>query len=197
MGFFKGNFTLIAENTTKTYLELKNRYSNSFDTDYSLLAVAGILDAQNYIFTSSPTIDAEEVFRLAKDSVTPDTPHTSLKAQIVFEKQMREYKDGKLSKADFLSGDENNSEKEISEVDNILFNFIFGLELLIFRADSPKLSPALIEEACRDKYKTIEKAIVHTMNKHKIGQGLIARATTSFMESPKFQPIRQQLGITQ
>ena len=38
MAIFKSNFTKIAENTTKYYLELKNRYYNKFENEISLLA---------------------------------------------------------------------------------------------------------------------------------------------------------------
>ena len=197
MGFFKSNFTLIAENTTKYYLELKNRYSNSFENDISLLAIAGILDAQNYIFTSPPTIDTNEIFELANDSITNDAPLTSIKSiksLINFEKMTRHSKSGNLSLRDFLSEDEE-SENETSETINILFTFIFGLEVMIFKADSPNISPSMLERACRDKYKTIEKAIISTIEKYKVGSGLIAKATTNFMEHPKSGPFRHQCGL--
>jgi len=197
MGFFKSNFTIIAENTTKYYLELKNRYSDRFDNGISLLAIAGVLDAQNYIFTSSPTIDIDEIFELAKESTSNDETITSLnsmKSIINFEKRMQDYKGGKISSTELILGDEESGE-EISDTINILFSFIFGLEVMLFKADSPNISPPMIEQACRDKYKTIEKAITHTMNKHKVGQGLIAKATTNFMESPKVRPIRQKVGL--
>lgn len=44
------NFTLIATNTTKYYLELTRDYSDRFSDEASLLATAGVLDAQNYVF---------------------------------------------------------------------------------------------------------------------------------------------------
>ena len=43
---FKSNFSLVAENTTKYYMELKTRFKGRFPDDASLLATAGILDAQ-------------------------------------------------------------------------------------------------------------------------------------------------------
>lgn len=46
----ESNFTLIAENTTKYYLELRKNYKDRFNDEVSLLATAGILDAQFYIF---------------------------------------------------------------------------------------------------------------------------------------------------
>ena len=199
MGLFKSNFAIIAENTTKYYLELTSRYSGSFDNDVSLLAIAGVLDAQNYIFTSSPTIDIGEIFELAKDSTSNDETLTSLnsmKSIINFEKKMQDYKGGKISSTELILGDEE-SEDEAPKTTKILFAFIFGLEVMIFKADSPNISPSMIERACRDKYKIIEKAIVQTIKKHKVGQGLIAKATTNFMESPKFRPIRQKLGLRQ
>ena len=193
---FKSNFTVIAENTTKYYLELKSRYQNRFENNISLLASAGVLDAQNYIFTTHPTINIDDILNLARDSTTDDESHVSTRELISFEERRQRYRRGQTSLADFITGDiEKDSETDISESIDILFDFVFGLELMIFRADSPKLSPYLIEEACRDKYKTIEKAIVQTVNRYKIGAGLVAKATTSFMESPSFQTIRQRLGI--
>jgi hypothetical protein len=72
---------------------------------------------------------------------------------------------------------------------------VFGLEVMIFSADSPKLPPSLIEEVCCDKYNTIEKAIAQTFKRYRVGVGLVAKATTAFMELPRFQLIRQKLGI--
>ena len=198
MGFwpFKSNFTLIAENTTKYYLELQSRYENRFTDNTSLLATTGVLDAQNYIFTSLPTITIEMLLILARESTTDDESHTPIREQILFEKNMQQYHDGKISSANFLSGHTTeNSSTERDEVTDALFDFVFGLEIFIFHADSPNLAPSMIIETCNSKYKTIEKAIAQTINKHKVGTGIYAKATTNFMESPKFQAIRQTLGI--
>jgi len=45
----ESNFTFIAENTTKFYLELERKYKEIFKDTTSLFAVAGILDAAGYI----------------------------------------------------------------------------------------------------------------------------------------------------
>ena len=76
-----------------------------------------------------------------------------------------------------------------------VFDFVFGLELLLFKVDNKLFSPPDIEEACRRKYKTIEKAIAQTMKKYKVGQGIIARATTAFMENASLESLRNSLGI--
>ena len=72
---------------------------------------------------------------------------------------------------------------------------MFTLEWVIFIADNPKIPPSRIEEACRNKYKTIEKAIIQTIRKYKVGKGRFAKTTTVLMESPKFLLTRQKLGI--
>lgn len=190
MRFFKSNFSLIAENTTKFYLELTKRYPNRFSNDISLLAIAGILDAQNYVFASPPTIDGAEIFRLAE--VASSSKY--IKKQISFEKRMKKYKRGKISAVDILIEDEQDKYL-ISDSTKKLVNFVFGLELLIFKADSPNLSPWAIEDACKDKIKTIEKAITNTMSKYTVGEGLVAQITTNFMESPRFQSMIEQFGI--
>ena len=64
----ESNFTLIAEITTKYYLELTKKYKNRFNDEISLLATAGILDAQHYIFIEQK-IKPSEIIDIAKQSV--------------------------------------------------------------------------------------------------------------------------------
>jgi len=71
--FFKvfgseSNCTFIAENTTKYYLELARNYGGRFNDESSLLATAGILDAQFYIFKQK-IINPLEILSIAKKSL--------------------------------------------------------------------------------------------------------------------------------
>ncbi|NQT31523.1 MAG: hypothetical protein HQ588_04240 [Deltaproteobacteria bacterium] len=61
------NFSLIAINTTKYYLELTSNYGNRFSNEVSLLATAGLLDAQNYVFVER-TINPKDIFAMAQKS---------------------------------------------------------------------------------------------------------------------------------
>jgi len=65
----ESNFTLIAENTTKYYLELTKSCKNRFKDEAFLLATAGILDAQFYIFIDQ-TINPQEIIDIAQKSVS-------------------------------------------------------------------------------------------------------------------------------
>lgn len=60
----ESNFVLIAVNTTKYYLELTRVYSNRFKNEVSLLATAGLLDAQNYIIEQ--TVKPLEIREMAE-----------------------------------------------------------------------------------------------------------------------------------
>lgn len=64
----ESGFTLIAKNTTKYYLELTKNYKNRFKDEVSLLATAGILNAQIYIFMDQ-TIKPQEIIDIAQESV--------------------------------------------------------------------------------------------------------------------------------
>ena len=63
----ESTFTLIATMTTKYYSELRNNYSASFPDETSLLAMAGILDANMSIFVTQQ-ITIEQVIDLARRS---------------------------------------------------------------------------------------------------------------------------------
>jgi hypothetical protein len=189
---FKTNFSLIAENTTKYYMELKTRYSGRFPDDASLLATAGVLDAQNYIFPSPPQIDIVDVIELARKSTTKDEGYIPMRKLIQYSAHLQRYREHKSSVAGLLSFEYSEGSPECTDE---VFDFIFGLELLLFKVDNQRFSPHAIEEACRSKYKTIEKAIMQTMKKYKVGRGMLARATTAFMENPSLEPLKNSLGI--
>jgi hypothetical protein len=61
-------YTFVAENTTKYYLELSRNYGGRFNDESSLLATAGILDAQFYIFKQK-IINPLEILSIAKKSL--------------------------------------------------------------------------------------------------------------------------------
>ena len=63
----ESNFTLIAEITTKFYLELEKNYKDFFTDKVGLLATAGILDTQSYVFTDE--IKTTEIIDIAKEAV--------------------------------------------------------------------------------------------------------------------------------
>ncbi len=188
----KTNFSLIAENTTKYYMELKGLYKERFADDASLLAAAGVLDAQNYIFPSPPKIDITDVMELARKCTAKDEDYIPMRKLIQYSDNTRRYRDHKSSIADLLSFEYSEGPPECTDE---VFDFVFGLELLLFEVDNKRFSPQAIEEACRSKYKTIEKAITQTMKKYKVGQGILARATTAFMENSSLEPLRNRLGI--
>jgi len=64
----ESNYTFVAENTTKYYLELSRNYGGRFNNESSLLATAGILDAQFYIFKQK-IINPFEILSIAKKSL--------------------------------------------------------------------------------------------------------------------------------
>jgi len=60
-------FTLIASTTTKYYLELKRNFAKYFPDETSLIAAAGIIDANHYIFKTQQ-IKPEEIIDLARET---------------------------------------------------------------------------------------------------------------------------------
>ncbi|MDD5543823.1 MAG: hypothetical protein PHX83_11670 [Acidobacteriia bacterium] len=66
---FEDNFTLISTSTTKYYLELKRNWNGCFGDEVSLLAAAGLMDAQYYVFAEK-TIEIMEIVAIAKEAVS-------------------------------------------------------------------------------------------------------------------------------
>jgi len=64
----ESNFTLIASMTTKYYLELKKSYKQCFPDETSLLSIAGMLDANAYVFASNQ-IKHTQIINIAKNTV--------------------------------------------------------------------------------------------------------------------------------
>lgn len=62
----QSNFTLIATNTTKYYLELKRSFGASFPDETALLAMSGIMDA--FVYIARQEIVAEYITELARQT---------------------------------------------------------------------------------------------------------------------------------
>ncbi len=68
----ESNFTLIAEITTKFYLELEKNYRECFADKTGLFATSGVLDAQWYVFSGQ--IKVAEIIDIAKKTIKSDDP---------------------------------------------------------------------------------------------------------------------------
>jgi len=185
MRLFVDNFTLIAENTTKYYLELKKNYQQRFNDENSLLAIAGVLDAQNYIFIEH-SLDITAIVNIANKSLSRR------------KEDITDYKRVKLQKLELITDYKEKilsfTKSEEWEQDT-LFNFIFSLEILLFSIDIPELLHSDIEVACFQSADLMVNAIQKTQEEYK-GEALFESATNSMMNSPEFIEIRKQLGLT-
>jgi len=191
MGFpslFKSNFTRIAGNTTKYYLELTRNYSNRFDDEVALLTTAGVLDAQTYVFVEG-SIDLDAISHIAKQAVSKEELEPTLYQRMASQAKLEKF----LTKSPIDKIVSSSEETDELEKDT-LFNFIFSLEVEIFTVDSPEFPRSAIELACYEKADTIVKAIRRMGNKYR-GERLFTLATANLMDSPKFEAIRKQLGI--
>jgi len=181
-GLFKSNFAQIAENTTKYYLELSQNYRHRVSDEIVLMATAGVLDAQNYIFEEQ-SLGVDKIIDIAKKAVSQEREEPT------------EYKKAKVqasmaSASDFV--------KYISKEDKLekdtLFNFVFSLEVALFLIDSPYFTSSDIELACFQKADAIAKAIQKTRDKYR-GEPLFTSVTMRFMEGPECEEVRKILGI--
>ena len=184
---FKSNFTRIAENTTKYYLELTRNYGNRFDDEVALLTTVGALDAQTYVFVEG-SIDLDTISYIAKQAVSKEELELTSYQKMASHAELKKLKAKSLVDKIISSGEKD----ELYE--DTLFNFIFSLEVEIFTVDSPEFPRSAIELACYEKADTILKAI-NRMKKRYKGEKLFTLATANFMDSPKFEAIRKQLGI--
>jgi hypothetical protein len=187
IGLFKSNFTRIAENTTKYYLELNRNYSSRLDDEVALLTTTGVLDAQTYVFIEG-SIDLDTISYIAKQAVSKE------ELELTSYQKMASHAELKKLKAKSLVDKITSSGEKDELYEDTLFNFIFSLEVEIFTVDSPKFSRSALELACYEKADTIQKAI-NRMKKIYKGEKLFTLATISFMDSPRFEAIREQLGI--
>jgi len=186
---FKSNFTRIAENTTKYYLELTRNYSNRFDDEVTLLATVGILDAQVYIFVER-SIELETILAMARAAVSSEEASLDISTyeRVAMGERLRKYRRKRSSAVEFLLG------KETKFEEDPLFNFVFSLEVELFAVDSRRFSRADIEWSCYTKANTISNAIRKTKERYN-SEAPFALATANLMDSPKFEAIRKQLGI--
>ena len=187
LGLFKSNFTRIAENATKYYLELTRNYGNRFDDEVTLLTTVGALDAQTYVFVES-SIDLDTISYIAKQAVSKEELELTSYQKMASHAELKRLKAKSLVDKIISSGEKD----ELYE--DTLFNFIFSLEVEIFTVDSPEFSRSAIELACYEKADTIQKAI-NRMEKRYKGEKLFTVATVNLMDSPQFDVIREQLGI--
>ena len=185
---FKSNFTRIAENTTKYYLELTRNYSNRFGDEVTLLATVGILDAQIYVFVEH-SISLETIIGIAKQAVLKEELEPTSYQKMASQAFLKRFRAKSLIDKIVSSSEE----KDELEKDT-LFNFIFSLEVEIFTVDSPEFNRSAIELACYDKANTIFKAIQKTKERYN-SEAAFALATANLMDSPKFEITRKQLGI--
>ncbi len=183
LGLFKSNFARIAENTTKYYLELKNNYGHRFKDEASLLAAAGALDAQNYIFLEH-SIDVDTMVAWAKQAVSQEQENKlSVFRRLMMQERLSSKRDILKHFGDF----------ELAH--DPLFDFIFSLEVALFTIDKPFFSsPSDVQLSCFKKANTISNAIRRTKEKYG-GEALFTLVVSKFMESPQFEPIRKQLEI--
>ncbi len=188
LGLFKSNFTRIAENTTKYYLELTRNYSNRFDDEVALLTTVGALDAQTYVFVEG-SIDLGTISHIAKQVVLKEELEPTSYKKMSSQAELKKF----LTKSPIDKIVSTSGEKDELYEDN-LFNFIFSLEVEIFTVDSPEFSRSAIEVACYEKANTILKAINRMQERYK-GEKLFTLATVNLMDSHRFEAIRKQLGI--
>lgn len=191
LGLFKSNYVRIAENTAKYYLELTRNYSDSFTDEISLLATAGVLDAQVYIFTER-SIELETILAMSRAAISSEEISFDISTYeaVAMQQRLRKYNRKRSAGAalEFLLDDKTSLQEDS------LFKFVFSLEVEIFSVDSPNFLRSDIEWSCYTKANTISKAI-RKMKQEYMGETLFHRATNAFMESPDFKLTRKQIGI--
>ena len=175
----KSNYARIAENTAKYYLELKRNYSDRFSDEVSLLATAGVLDAQIYVFIEH-SVETDAIVEMAREAVSP--------------KELSTYR--RLRTQELMSQKSIKSITRFFEDEDLisdpLFNFVFSLEVALFEVDT-RFSVSDIESACFRKADVIASAIRATLEKYSSGCPSTL-AVTTFMESSEFRHTRKQLG---
>ena len=176
----KSNYDRIAENTTKYYLELKNNYGARFGDELSLLATAGVLDAQAYVLIEH-SVEIDAIVEMAREAVSPKELSTYRRLRT---QELMSHKSIK-SITRFFEGEDLTSDP--------LFNFVFSLEVALFEVDTP-LSISSIELACFEARSSIADAVRRTMETY-VSEGLFASAATTFMESSEFREARRRLRI--
>lgn len=190
LGLFKSNFARIAENTTKYYLELRNNYSSKFSDEASLLATAGVLDAQHYIFVEG-SIKLETIPSMARNVVSKEISDLNPRRRLAAQERWGMFPFPKRLKS---AEDIIHLLEEDKFEDDALLDFVFSLEVKIFATDYPRFSRTDIELACWKKVNTISNAIRKTRERY-VSEPPFALAIANLMNLPKFETIRKQLGI--
>lgn len=178
---WKDNYAIIAENTTKFYLELKRNYTNRFPDETTLLAAAGVCDAAVYVF-GEKTISAEDILGIAHDVVEK---HSAPQLRR-FEQRMAKFKGGRLGTADFIADTSSSP----------LVDFIAGLEVKLFQVDSPRLRESDIVDAVVSKYDKIGKVVSKTVDKYKC-EPQFAQSVRALMEHADYAGVRGRLRISE
>jgi len=190
---FKSNYVRIAENTVKYYMELKQKHEDRFGDEASILATAGVLDAQNYIFSRNPQISIETLMDLAKESVSKENGIANAVRDQLNSRIISKFKRKKINSVDFLTG--NYKDRPLYDFINPLSDFIISLEFLLFKADTT-YSNSAISFAIGSKLDSIIKSIAQVQRAYKTDK-IFALATYNFMNLPQSRVFRQQLGIKQ
>lgn len=171
----KSNYARIAENTTKYYLELKKNFGDRFDDELSLLATAGVLDAQTYVFLEH-SVEVDSIVEMAREAVSS--------------KELSTYR--RLRTQELMSQKSiTRSFEDVDLMSDPLFNFVFSLEVALFEVDT-HLSVSDIELACFREADVIASAIRATLEKYS-SERPFSLAVTTFMESSEFRHTRRQL----
>ena len=173
-------------------MELKTNYVDKFNDEALLIGTAGILDAQNYIFTTTPQIDITTLIELAKESVSKENGIANMIRNQANELILSKFKRENRNAVDILAG--NYKHKPLYDFVNPLSDFIISLEFLIFKADTA-YSNSDISFSIGSKLDSIIKSIAQVQRAYKTDK-IFALATYNFMNLPQFKELREQIGIT-
>lgn len=176
---WKDNYAIIAENTTKFYLELQRNYASRFPDETGLLSAAGICDAAVYVFAEK-TISVDDIVEVAA-AVAAKRSVVQLQRM---ENKLQRLSAGKMTPGDLL----------LDKHSNPLTDFIAGLELKLFAVESPRLRESDIVGAVVSKYETIAKVVAKTTEKYK-SEPQFASNVKALMEAPEHAGLRSRLRI--
>jgi len=113
----ESNFTLIATVTTKYYMELKTHYAGSLPDETALLAMSGILDANEYILGTGQ-IDPTQIVKLAK--ATQEKDNRLLEFMIQFEALLLSVDTPELGHEEVLDACRNQADAIQRSIQNVL-----------------------------------------------------------------------------
>ena len=176
---WKDNYAIVAENTTKFYVELQRNYADRFPDETSLLAAAGVCDAAAYVF-GERTVSADDIVEIAEAVIDK---RSAVQLQRMEDKLQR-IGAGKMPPGDLL----------LDKHSSPLTDFVAGLEVKLFAVESPRLSESDIVGAVVSKYETIAKVVAKTTDKY-TSESQFASNVKALMESPDYAGLRARLGI--